>query len=191
MAENSLYPGFTKLYYENASLEHVMTIPMKPFVGAGGAWYVELSGDVLGGVWTTVLTTYVNLLKVFFANTTTFTYAELWTMASADADPVFVSTAQLNIAGTAGSAQVNASQVVLSCRTFLGGTAKVYMLDTALAANQKLRPPSYGSAGTLALVNYLTGVSCPVFGRDGSRIVAVPQGLTKTNDSLRRRYNLT
>lgn len=185
---NSLYPGFTKLFYTVGTKEHVQTIPCKPFVAIGGAWSVEMKGDPLGGAWTTAVTAWVTAFKPLFANTTTFTYAELWTMAAPESDPEFRETLMLAVLGTAGSASVPMSQCCISGRTTGGGVAKIYGMETAQAVNQKLKPVYL--TPYLGVVTYLLGSTSWIVGRNGGFWLAAPQITTKTNDTLRRQAGL-
>lgn len=189
MAQNSLYPGFIKLHHEATLSEHIYTLPVKPFQSVGGDWWLEESGIVQGEEWVAALTRYVTVAKAFLNTAHTFTYAELWTMASADADPIYRATAELTIAGTSATAYAVASQITFSYRTSEGGNGKLVLLDSVYVPNAKLRPPYTGVP--LAFYNYLMSNNCCVYGRDGGYPIAMPKLLVKTNDVLRRKYNLT
>lgn len=189
MTPNSLYPGFIKLHHEAPKAEHIYTLPVKPFLSVGGDYWLEEKAVVGGENWVAALTRYITAIKPLIVTTQTFTYAELWTMATPTADPIYQDTATLNIAGTGGASMVEASQITFSFRTSEGGNGKVVMLDQVLAVNAKYRAPYTSVVG--AVVTYLLSSQCCIFGRDGGYPVAVVKALTKTNDVLRRKYGLS
>lgn len=188
MTPNSLYPGFVKLHQEAPLSEHVYTLPVKPFIGVGGVYYLEEGGNPVGRLWTASLADLIAAIKPFFHSTVTFTFAELWTIDTPASLPQYRETVQLAVAGTNGTTPVPASQTTISYRTSAGGNGKLVMLDTSVTVNQKFRPPFTGIYATA--VTYLLGSSSCLFGRDGGRPISVPKILTKTNDVLRRKYNL-
>lgn len=185
---HSLYPGFIKLYYTVSTFEHVMTIPVRPFVNSFGFWWVEMKGTAGGILWTSGLTALVDAIKIHYHTSTTFTYAELWTMDSVEADPLYRETYLLGVAGTSVTANVLMSQTVFSGRSSAGGVAKLYLMESINAVNQKLKP-AY-AAGFATTVSYLLGNSSILTARDGGTWSAVPQVTTKTNDKLRRQRGL-
>lgn len=188
MAHNSLYPGFVKLYYTVVSKEHVATLPCKPFFSVGATWYVEQKGDPTGTLWSTCVSAYVNVIKPLFFTSVTFTYAELWNMASVDADPVYQDTFMLGVPGTGATAVNLMSQTVISGRTQDGGIAKLYLMETSAAVNQKIKPVYTSSY--LAIQTYMLGSTSWIVGRNGGFWIAMPQVTTKTNDTLRRQAGL-
>ena len=187
MTPNSLYPGFVKLHHEAANAEHVYTIPVVPYLN-GEVWYLRQKGSPTGQPFGTCLVDYCTVMKAMLPNAATFTYAELWTMDAVDADPVFRDAATLNIVGTGGTGYSQASQYVVSFRTTGGGQGRAQLMDCTFAVNLKFRPPY--SSQNLAVATYLLGAASIFAGRDGTYPIAIPKILTKTNDALRRRYNL-
>lgn len=188
MAENSLYPGFIKLHHEAPLGEHIYTLPVKPFLAVGGDWWLEEQGIPQGEEWVAALTRYLTVIKPYLPTSQTFTYAELWSMASASSDPVYRDTAELTIAGTGAGTYIPASMLTVSYRTSEGGNGKLIILDGIRAVNTKNRPPFSGIDATLQA--YLLSDNCCLYGRDGGKPIAVPKILTKTNDVLRRKYGL-
>ena len=185
---HSLYPGFIKLYYTVATYEHVMTIPVKPFQDGLGAWMLEQKLFGAGVAWITGLNAFITAIKPAAATNCTFTYAELWTMSSPEADPLYVETALLAVVGTGGGVATPMSQVVFSGRSTAGGVVKLYMLETPAGVNQKLKP-TYAAPWS-SVVNYLLSSGSICFARDGGSWSAVPQITTKTNDELRKQRGL-
>lgn len=187
MAQNSLYPGFLYLYYETGGTPHRMTIPISNPNEVGGTWYIDTAdgSDItaLAGI-----TAFVNVLKAFYPASATFLYYELWTMESAEADPVFRETGRLDIVGTSGSAQVTYGQAVWTFRTRAGGIMKIYMMESTKAANAIIQPPFSGA--DLTFVTHVIGTSAINFGRDGSDAIVCIRCVTKTSDALRKKYLL-
>jgi hypothetical protein len=185
---NSLAPGFVKLYYTVGTKEHVQTIPVLPFPAGGGAWLTATRFAPGGVSWTTNMDGYITAIKPMFSALSTFTYAELWTQADADADPVYQTTYSINVVGTGGGTAVANGMVTISGRTENGGIAKLVLLESLSAVNQKLKPTYV--APYLAVVTYLLSTSCFLVGRNGGYWVNVPQITTKTNYTLRRQAGL-
>lgn len=188
MAPNSLFPGFIKLHHETAWGEHVYTLPVKPYFSVGQTWFLEQKGSTVGDLWTTKLTEYLNVAKTLLHSSQTFTFAELWTMDSPDAVPIFRDSTQTAVVGTHTSSAVQTSQMTYSYRTTGGGSGKVVLLDTSIPFNYKTRPP-YGAPHS-NITNYLVSASCMICGRDGSYAISVPKIMSKSNDVLRRKYGL-
>lgn len=188
MAVNSLSPGFVKLFYTVGTKEHVMTIPVIPFPAGGGAWLTATRFAPGGVSWTVNVDALITVLKPMFSALSTFTYAELWTQADADADPQYEATYSIAVAGTGGGTAVANGMVTFSGRTENGGIAKLVLLESLSAVNQKLKPPYV--APYLAVVNYLLSTSSFLVGRNGGYWLNVPQITTKTNDTLRRQAGL-
>jgi hypothetical protein len=185
---NSLYPGFVRFLYGNTTGSHVATIPVIP-VESAGVWKIE---NAVGSpvVVADAMDAYADVIVPILPNAATVTGWELWVIEALNTDPVFVSAGDLAVSGTGGATTFMASQVVLSFRTFLGGTGRVTILDSSTAPNQKFLPSAYG--GSTALVgirDYLISDACVVRGRDGSRPIAGLPARSKTNDALRKKYN--
>ena len=188
---DGLVPSYIKLYYESTLAPHVMTIPVNLVApGLPGGTFELFQKDNTQVNWVTGLTAYVTVLKAMVHSSITFQYADLFSRPTEDDSPVFQDTTVLGIAGTNATSPVPASQTVWSMRSDLGGKGFVYLMDTGQAANLKLKAPTYGSAATLAVVNYLIGNTSIVLLRDNGYPAVVTKVLTKTNDALRRRYRL-
>lgn len=188
MAQNSLAPGFIKLFVQSAYGEHVHTLPCKPFLGVGGVWYVEERTNPVGQPWYVALLDYVNVAKLYLSTASTFTYAELWTVDSPTVDPIYRDSTVVGVAGTIASAATATLQVTFSLRTDGGGVAKLVLLDITGTPNTRAKPPYTGAALTFS--NYVLGGTNFIVGRDNSWPIALPKIVTKLNDALRRKYNL-
>lgn len=190
MPKNSLFPGFIRLFYNSNAHQHTMTIPVKPFFsGVTNEWFVEQKGQPLGIAWKTILDTYANLLKVFITTTGDITRADLYTMSAPDAEPLFVDTEDLSIAGTGSGSPQSLGQLTISFRSQNGGTYRLQIMEPATTAiNAEQFPPFTG--GTLALSNWMISSTSFLVARDGGFLVAPIRLLTKTNDHLRKKYLL-
>lgn len=185
MAPNSLYPGFVKLFYTSAASLHTQTLPCKPFVAVGGEWWLESKAGGAGNSWKIFVDNYAAVMRTFFPAVSTITFAELWTLATPTAVPVFQDTHQLNVVGTNGTAVVPMSQIVTTFRTQAGGRLKIQYMDVSFNPNAEIQPPFTGAL--LALSNYLTQGTGWVCGRNGGFPIQAIRALTKTNDHLRKK----
>lgn len=191
MPSNSIAPSWIDIYYESTLGTHKMKLPVSLVdPGVPGGTFELFLKDNTQQVWGTSVLALVTLLKPHMHSTTTFQYAELWSMPVPGAAPVYQDTYSIAVAGTSATATVPASQTVWSMRTDLGGKAFLYLMDTTSTPNNKYKAPSYGNAAVLAVVNFLIGNSNFIIGRDNGYPVTVTKVLTKTNDALRRRYRL-
>ena len=121
MADNSLYPGFVKLFYTAATREHVATLPCKPFEVVGGGWAVERYPAPAQSSWTAAVDAYVTVLRPFIQTTGSFDRAELWTLDAPEGDPLFREAHDINLAGTGGAPVAPYTQQVATFRTRSGG----------------------------------------------------------------------
>lgn len=188
MPINSLYPGFVKLFYNSNGHEHVQTIPVQPYIGVGGGWWLTRKDGTPGSVWTTQIVTYATLLRPYFHSSSAINRAELWTMASPTSDPVYRETHTIALAGTSATAPTPYLQRSVTYRAQLGGLYRWMLMETSEVMNAELYPPFSGT--DLAMANYLTGGTSIVCARDGSFLVVPIRLLTKTNDQLRKKYLL-
>lgn len=190
MAKNSLFPGFIRLFYNTNGHQHTMTIPVKPFFsGVTNEWYLEQKGAPLGIAWKTILDTYANILKGFISTTGDITRADLYTMSAPDAEPLFVDTEDISLAGTGTPAPLAYGQLTIAFRSANGGTYRLQIMEpSATSANVEQFPPFTG--GNLALTNWMTGSTSFIVARDGGFLVAPIRMLSKTNDHLRKKYLL-
>lgn len=188
---DGLVPSWVKVYYESVHSPHTMTIPVNLVAAGMPGGTFELYDKSNAQVnWITAMTAFVNILKACVPTATTFQYMELWSQATLGSAPQYQDTAVLGIAGTGGATTIQASQVVWSIRSDLGGKAFVYLMDAIYAVNLKHKAPAYGNAALLAVVNYLIGPTSIFLCRDNGYPVTVTKVITKTNDALRRKYRL-
>lgn len=189
---NSLYPGFILLFYTVSTLQHKAILPVLPYQGVGGAWFVQTVSSSIGVTWESAVNSYASVLRgAWNAATGSVDYAELWTYESLDGDPIFRASSALTLAGNGGQPATLMQQSVITFRTKNGGISKLYIMEQALAVNQVLSPPGFGGNTVLGgLSTLVLGSSGFVVGRDGSFPIAAIRARTKTNDALRRKRQL-
>lgn len=189
MAPNSLYPGFIKIYYTSATHPHEMVFGITNPLGGINSSTIQNKGGTANATGT-AMTTFVNAVKTFFPTTATFRYWELFKMASVDADPIMIDTGTLNISGSVAGSSTPYGQEIISYRSELGGTGKIYIMEGTRAVNTILQPPFSSGSAELVFSTYLTGSTSVVTARDGGFPMVVTKAITKTNDALRRKYFL-
>ena len=189
MAGNDIAPGFVLIHYSSPFGEHKAMIGCSPDGAIGSVW--QLTTKSSGGdiPWTTGIDNYITVAKAMLFNSCVFTYAELFGKLAGQA-PVWLDTYSINVAGTNGTNPVPASQVTFSYRDGLGGRGRIEFLDQSDPVNSKYRGPAYGNVAKLAVVAFMLSSTSWVFSRKGGFPQTVPQILTKTNDVLRKKYNL-
>jgi hypothetical protein len=188
MAINSLYPGFVKIFYNSNGHEHVQTVPVQPYIGVGGGWWLTRKDGTPGAVWTTQIATYAALLRPYIHTTGAINRAELWTMASPTADPIYQDSVTLTLAGTNATVATPYLQRSVTYRSQTGGLYRFILMETSEGRDLEAYPPFSGI--DLATANYLVSGPSVVCARDGGFLVVPIRLLTKTNDQLRKKYLL-
>lgn len=192
MAQNSLFPGFVKLFYAAGTKKHVMVVPVKPYFSAGSTWWVEgKSTPTNDSFWQTATNSFLASLQGLFHVSVDFTSAELWTIASVGADPVFQDSFEPTFTGSnAGGVQAN-GQAVLTFRTEGGGLYRLYLMEHSITINSVFVPPAYTGATAFATAAAaVTSATSMVKGRNGGHPLTSLRAVTKTNDTLRQKFVL-
>ena len=184
---NSLYPGFINIFYTGyGGHAHTMRLPVIPSP-SGGSYVLEQNDGTSEIIWTYHVEDLVDKLILWLKAPEGFSRAELWTLSSPTADPVFAEAYEINREGTASGDNNKWTQAVWTHRTRLGGIGRFYLMEANVGLNLNYRAPL--PPGTIAdLSLFLTGTTGFVRGRDGSQLVAPISYTTKINDSLRRKY---
>lgn len=137
----------------------------------------------------TAIQAWVDIIKTGFANTTTFTVANLWKYVPNSFEKSFVGTMDLNTVGTFAGANTFASQRTITYRTQVGGRFRVTFLEGGFAQPQQVAVPSTGAISVIDV--FLRGTSNWVIGRDGFYPAASIWLLDGQNEALfRKRYRL-
>jgi hypothetical protein len=186
MAIHSLYPGFVKIAYTSNGHPHTMVLPVKPEV-SGSTWALE---KVLGGSydpWTDAVDAFVLLQKGELKTTDSINTAELWTLASESADPLFREVYAVSQAGTGSAANVPYGERVITFRTAAGGLLRHYLMEGSTPVNVRDNPPFAASAYNDVALMFISSDGF-VFGRDGGQPITPIRMTSKTNDALRKKY---
>lgn len=191
MAENSLYPGFVDLFYQSNGHQHKARIPCSPYVGLDGVYGLETGTPGPGYFpWTAGVDAYVTVFRGVLPATAQVIRAELWTLASPTSDPIFRSVHEVELAGTAGGSSVANAQAVWTFRSDVGGIVRIYAMEAALSVNNEYFPPLWGASNIKAVADYVLSAPSWVKARDGGKPLAGVRFLSKTNDTLRKKYLL-
>jgi hypothetical protein len=191
---NSLAPAFVRINYQSAYSIHTMTIPTVPYIPpslGNTTGDFDLRGaavDVNAGP---TLSTFVNLLKVFFKPTVTFVDYTIFTKDSPTAPATPRYTGALGIAGT--STQTAADKAVQKTTTFRCDDFSIFklvFLDSP-AADFNLFRNSPPDAAWTALINHVTADVSWIASRKGGRPVTFLQSAATLNEKLRRSYKMT
>lgn len=190
MAINSLAPGYVKLFYTSNGHTHVQVVPVQVYQAVGGAWFLSMKGDSIGNDWVTVFTAYVTAFRAAIPNGATVNFAELWTMDSPTADPIFRASTNIALAGLGGAtAAIANSQVTIAYRSENGGLYKWVSVENNIAVNTIIQPP-FTATQLASLHTYLIGATSCVSARDGGFLIAALRAISKTNDKLRKKFLL-
>lgn len=189
MTINSLYPGFVKVHYTSNAHPHVAVLPVKPFLSFDGNWFVETKSGGVGQNLGTALATWCTRFKALLHTSSTIVDAELWTIASIGADPIFAHTYSLAVVGTSGTVANPYSQLVFTWRTSLGGLLRTYLMEGVTPDDTIYYPPSTGAIADI--IDLFTGDNAWICGRDGGFGVGLIRAIAKENDALRKKYLLS
>lgn len=189
MTVHSLYPGFVKMFYTGNAHQHTQIIPANiQFSTLLDRWEIEQnSGTFL--TFPDAMDVYTDVFADHLAGADGIGYAELYSVASEGADPLYVEGISLSVSGHISTGAVPYSQGVIPFRTAAGGLYRFYAMEGGKAVGIVDRLP-VGDAVAAATIGFLTGDDGWTRGRDGAKLVAATSYLTKTNDALRKRYAL-
>lgn len=191
---NSLSPAFVKIEYTSAYGSHVMTVPSVPFNPAlleGASGTFVLRGLASPANADTAIKDYVNLLKVFYPASTTFTGYTIYAQATPEATPTPVQAGALGIAGTnIGAFWSKAVQITFTFRADDFGLFKIVLLDPLSFSDNYDRVTALGGA-LLTLSDYVTADVTWIASRSGGRPDVFLQASSTLNEALRKRYNMT
>jgi len=188
MPNNSLAPSFIKLFYTSNGHEHIMTIPVLAYLGIGDIWFLQEKASSVGRAWTVSFPEFITAMRPAFPPSDTFVSAELWTMASPTADPIFREAQALGTLGTGSGTDLANGQASMTYRSSTGGLYRLILLEGLFPVNLKDAPPFV--APFLAIDTYVRATTSVIFARDGGNLIAAIRLLTKTNDTLRKKFLL-
>jgi hypothetical protein len=184
---NSLYPGFVKLLYTSNGHNHVMTLPVIPVLDTG-VWKLTRRDATLQA-WGAAITAFAAYIQPFLAAADIITGAELFTLASPTASPIFQDGIALALHGSSGTTDVQWSEFVMTFRAAAGGLLKFYIMETHYPIDLKSGFPS-GNTDADALAGYPLLSAGVVFARNGQKVLLPIRYTTKINDALRKKFFL-
>jgi hypothetical protein len=172
MAINFPGPYQLRVFYTSASRVHVqqlnLVLSADPAVGTPFSGINLLQRDTNTAVLSTAVDAWVVLVKALFASASaTVDRAELWKYVAGTFDASYVSAYSIAVAGTSGSGVSNASEPIITFRTFAGGTMRLHWLDTVLQSAGIDSPP-FADASLEAIRTFVESDDNWIYARDNS-----------------------
>lgn len=192
MAANSLYPAFVRIQYHSPFGLHVMTLPTLEYstaapgeVGNFATWDED---SIVAPVMVNNLV--ATILDEYEPADITFDSFDIFTMASAEADPLWQYGEALGDVGTGVDLDGwrQAVQATFTFRTSLGGISRLVLLDKP--TNNLFGRYTVPGVTEAAMIAEFTAVTNGWAGRDGGRPLIFKNVTIKTNDRLRREYGI-
>lgn len=187
MAQNSLSPGYVKLFYKRDTVEHTMVIPTKfytaPTPGSEPSLLTHAAGQY---PFEDAVNDLCDFLLPISGTNMTFDSAEVWYQPTPADDPLWIFTVAIDKTGTFAGTAVNAGQLVMTFRSNAGGLYRLYLMESAIPVNQVGVPAEFTTAQT-NLSNYVKDGPSWIYARDNGYPIVCLGFKTKTNDVLRRR----
>ena len=132
---------------------------------------------------------YVTALKAFLHTSSSYTGWEAWIKEPGE-DATFLYGEDISIVGTSASAIVPYSQITVTFRSTAGGIGKCVIMEGTQAVNQRIPARITAAAPVGALVTFLLGDTNPRRTRDNGIYTSGIFYTTKTNDALRKKFQL-
>lgn len=191
MGHHSLFPASIRINYASEYGLHSQTIPTAKLALDGGVYKFLHEDLTFIGTISTLVTAWVNAIKVFFPATTTFIDWQGFTYATPTSPPSPLTSGALGIVGThaapAGTWK-KATQETLTWRTDEFGIFKIVLLDCVVGTFDKVT--SSANAGVSPMNAIVTGANPWVRGRDGGIPQVFLQMATTMNEKLRKAYGM-
>jgi len=189
MARNSLYPSFIKVNYTSNGHTHRAVLPVIA-TPSGSTW--QLQKNLGGGEydpWTDGVDAFVLLFKALFHTADVISDAELYTLSSPTASPLFRETYAIGAAGTQSGADTAYVMTTFTTRADTGGLSRLYAMETVMTANFHARHPT-GFTPADALWEFVFSSAGMIFARNGGQPTAPVFCSVKTSDALRKKFLL-
>jgi hypothetical protein len=186
---HDLYPGFIKLTYTVNAIQHTMIQPVLP--AAGWVVGVEPMISVKTGadqLMSTAVNAFVTLLRPLLFTASSIDAAEAWFITAPGGDPIWVYTHPIGLAGTGAGSAGLMQQLVISFRSSVGGTYRLYVMEHIASILPNVRTAYPWGAGVVkTLADWLTSAASYVIARDGGELIVPVWYNTKFNDALRKK----
>lgn len=186
----SLAPGYIKQTYDGVLFPHHLMMP----INITGSPTPGVEPDIIlkdastSGV-IAAWDAFLDVVVPYFTTTVNFGLAELHTVDDTTGEDQFIFAWNAGRTGSSVVARKAAAQLVFSFKTALGTPAKVYLMESVEAVNQRFLPP-YAAGPAEDLSDFIVGTSSPFYGRGNSYPFVPVSLITKTNDTLRKQQGL-
>jgi hypothetical protein len=176
------------------SVPHTQRLNLKDFSGSNpspGTPFSSINTADVNGTSVnlqTLVDEWIAILQGLYANTCTWSDAELWGYNEGTNDAYFISAYTLGLSGTAGGSNLAAAQSMITFRTQEGGILRVNLMENMLASTQPI-PYASMTAAEKALVDFIvdsSGRRC-FLGRDTSYPFSVIKWFPGQNEALARK----
>lgn len=184
MTRYTLDPGFIKLRYDDPHRTHFQTLCVLPFgavvVGTEPRFLLRDGSDV---VMHTLTELYAAAMQPNLASTSTIVEATFWSKPTADADPIWIYTDALNLAGNGSGTETYTRQINRSFRTSNGHIMR-NVIEACVSGLPNDTSTPLNPAESMSA--FLLGANGFIVGRDNGYPAAALNYSTKTNDALRK-----
>lgn len=191
MAPHSLSPASVVIDYHSAYAPHKMTLPTLEWfptsiTGTLGSYEAHNGSPVDAEV---MITTLIDLLKVFMKTNAAFDNITIYTQATATSPNIPRASLAIATAGTATTGDEAAVSATWNFKTSLNGDAKVVLLDTPIPATwfNRILPAGF-SGGQTAVSNAMRASASAWSGRDDGQLNTVRSITYDLNDKLQKMY---
>jgi hypothetical protein len=129
---------------------------------------------------------YLALYKKFFPVAVKFGLVEAHAVDEDTGEDTFIYALNAGVTGDNAVARVATGEFILTMKTSVGGSLKIYGMEPSEAANQKFLPPFDDIPNTDNLSDWLVSDDGWIYGRGNSWPFVPVSYITKYNDALRR-----
>lgn len=188
--DTALAPGYARVTYDGVLFPHHMMIPVNydgtPTPGVEPDLLTK-DGSSIAGV--AGVTGFLTPMLPNWNTGTNFGLVEFHTVDDITGADAFIYAANLGLTGGAVSANIPTSEGILTFKLATGGLYRLYWMEGAVAANQRVLPPF--AAGYLEdASDYIVSDDSIVYGRSNAYPFAPISFITKYNDKLRKQQGL-
>jgi hypothetical protein len=187
-------PVFVKIEYSSAYAPHVAILPIRnPWVDTGvGLGSVNRWSDDTPVELSTMMTGYLDKVKVIYPASVTFNALTVYTQATPDVAAVPRAAISTAIAGTSTSTSWSkATQVTLTFRDTEFGLSKLTFLDVPTGNDFGVKTPFTIDPDVSDIVTYYTATTRAFASRKGHRPATLIRQTATLNEKLRRSYRDT
>lgn len=186
----SLAPGYVRVTYSGELFPHHMVVPVNyDGVPTPGSEPDILLKDASSSGVIAAFSDMFDLIIPFYSTSVVFGLAEAHTVDPDTGADAFIFSWNINKSGTVGLASNPTAQDVFIFKLSNGFLYKLYLMEDVNPANLK-QLPTYPDPTSVALSDFITGNSSPVYGRHNAYPFTPVSRVTKFNDKLRQQQGL-